>query len=245
MSDDVFNTDDQGDNNENPLADLVGEDKKFKTVEDLAKGKLEADTFIEQLKTEGEVMRTKLAELEGKGSKEDTVAELLKAVREHQKTEGGDDDNQVSDADLSKRIKEIMRGETEAETAAKNRSIANQTVLDKVNGDVEAAKVYLAERAKQLHMSVKELRELGEKSPEAFTKLIDGDTSTVSKGITELEGHADNSGSDPVKEIDGHKTKAWYDAYKKEVGPAKYWNDVKIQGQYAKDAMALKERFNQ
>jgi hypothetical protein len=44
-------------------------------------------------------------------------------------------------------------------------------------------------------------------------------------------------------EIDGHKSKAYYAKLKAEIGPAKYWNDIKIQGQYAKDAMALRERF--
>ena len=34
------------------LADLVGEGKKFATVEDLAKGKQESDRFIEQLQGE-------------------------------------------------------------------------------------------------------------------------------------------------------------------------------------------------
>jgi hypothetical protein len=246
---DVFETPTKGE--ETPVtqvSDLVGEDKKFKTVEDLAKGKLEADSYIEQLKEENRIAREKLGELEGSKSKDETVSELLRAVREHQKDQQGDvkGDNQVNDEDLSERIKAIMQGETEAQTKAQNRSEANQSVLDKVGGSVEAAQAYLAERAKQLGMTVERLRELGEISPSAFAKLVDADSSTVSKGITGLTHQSSsNHQVGPQTEIDGHKTKAYYDALKKEIGPAKYWNDHKIQGQYAKDAMFLRERFNQ
>lgn len=232
---------------ESPVAALVGEGKKFATIEDLARGKQEADTYITQLEEEGKTQREKLAELESGKSKEDTVAQLLKEVREQADNKQGNEgnDNQVTDEDLSKKIKAIMQGETDAQTRAKNRGIANQTVLDKVQGDVEAASAYLAERAKQLGMGLSGLRELGETSPEAFAKLIDVDQSTVSKGITTLPDQGGNtSGTGPAMEIDGHRTKAYYDNLKKEMGPSKYWGNTKVQGQYTKDAMALKERFN-
>jgi hypothetical protein len=88
---DVFESPTKGE--ETPVtqvSDLVGEDKKFKTVEDLAKGKLEADSYIEQLKEENRIAREKLGELEGSKSKDETVSELLRAVREHQKEQQGD-----------------------------------------------------------------------------------------------------------------------------------------------------------
>jgi hypothetical protein len=44
----------------NYLEDLVGEDKKFKSVEDLAKGKAESDAFIRKLQEENEGMRQEL-----------------------------------------------------------------------------------------------------------------------------------------------------------------------------------------
>lgn len=39
------------------IEDLVGEGKKFKSVEDLARAKLEADSFIEKIKAENEELR--------------------------------------------------------------------------------------------------------------------------------------------------------------------------------------------
>lgn len=243
---DVFTPETKEGENESLVEKLVGEDKKFKTTEDLAKGKLEADTFIEQLKEEVKIAREKLGELEEGKNKDDKIAELLEEVRKSQKQgqEGGD--TKLSEEDLSKKIKEIMQGESAAATARKNRDLVNQAVLAKVDGNVEAARTYVSERAKQLGMTPEGLAELGEKSPEAFIKLIDGDPSTVKQGVVTLPDQS-RHGQDgsTVYEIDGHKTKAYYDKLKKDMGPAKYWNDVKVQGAYAKDAMALAERFNQ
>lgn len=245
MTDDIFSKTGDAGTEQSQLANLVGEDKKFKTNEDLAKGKIESDAFIEQLKEEVKIARANTAELEQKGSQQDQITELLKTVREHQKQGDEGDDNQVTDEDLSKRIKDIMQGETEAATASQNRAAANKAVLDMLKGDVEAAKVYVAGKAKALGITPEGLATLSESSPSAFIKLMEVDPSTVSQGITPLP-NVDTGGGDlgPAKEVEGHKTKAYYDALKAEIGPGKYWNDPKIQGQYAKDAMFLKERFN-
>jgi hypothetical protein len=242
VSDDVFSSD-QSAAVPSLVAELVGEDKKFKTVEDLAKGKLEADSYIAQIEGENKAARDKLAELEGAHSKDESVAELLKAVREHQAGTTTPDDNQVSDENLSKKIREAIQGETEAQTRARNLSTANQSVLDKMKGDVEAARVYVAERAKQLGLTPAGLAELGERSPDAFTKLMDTNPSTGTPSVAALQGsHLPDSGG--VMEVEGHRTKAYYTKLKAELGPAKYWRDTKIQGAYHKDAMFLGDRFN-
>lgn len=61
------------------LAQLVGEGKKFKSLEDLANGKIQADQFIETLKLENKALRESL------GSSEESVDELL--ARVNKKTE--------------------------------------------------------------------------------------------------------------------------------------------------------------
>ena len=69
--------------------------------------------------------------------------------------------------------------------------------------------------------------------------------STGSQSITHLQGTGIGSvDGQPETAIDGHKTKAYYDNLKKEMGASVYWNDSKIQGQYYKDAVALGDRFN-
>jgi hypothetical protein len=250
MSDDVFSqTGNEGDGQTNAISELVGEGKKFSTLEDLAKGKQQADQFIEQLQNENKLAREKLAELESSTVKEQTIADLIQTVKatNEQATEEGD--KPISEDRLSKMVRDIMEGESEAQTRATNRARANKAVLEKVNGDVEAAKSYLAETAKQLGTSVDTLTSLSESSPTAFLKLIESGAPNTGSQSTQSIGAAANTGSlegtAKADVIDGAHTKHYYDRLKADLGPAKYWNDTKIQSQYLKDATKLGDRFNQ
>ena len=230
-----------------PLADLVGDDKKFKTLDDLAKGKLESDKFIEQLQGELKQTREQMAELEEAASKKATVSDLVDAVKKANKKVDEDGNQPISEEQLKTMVADIMDGRTEAQTRASNFRQANQSVLDKFNGDVEAARAYTAERAKQLGLTTDKLKSLGEESPSAFRQLMDVKPSTGSQSVTALPEANVERGANPQSAtvIDGHRTKAYYDNLKKELGPSKYWNDTKIQGAYFKDAQALGDRFNQ
>ena len=241
MPENIFDTQTSEHQDKSILDELVGEGKKFATVEDLAKGKLEADAHIVQIEGENKLTREQLKDLETKSEKQATIADLIKTVQESNK-QGKEDTNQLSDEDLSKKIRSIVQDDADVSTKESNLAKANKAVLDKLNGDVEAAKAYVAERAEKLGMSVAELQTLGETSPDAFHALMGTNPSTVSSSVTALPGVKPPQGTE--EEIDGHKTKAYYDKLKKEMGIAKYWKDTKVQGQYTKDAMALGGRFN-
>ena len=230
------------------MQELVGEGKKFATVEELARGKLEADKFIEQLQNENKLTREQMAELETKSVKEHTIADLIKTVQKANEKATEEGGQPISEDRLSKMVREIMDGEYEAQTKASNRARANKAVLDKVGGDVEAARSYVAERAKELNMSVESLEALSEDSPTAFLKLIGSETKTGSQSVSGIPNDKSTiaiDGKTKVDVIEGHHTKHYYDKLKEQLGPAKYWNDTKIQGQYLNDAMALGDRFNQ
>ncbi len=239
-----------GDENKPSALDaLVGEGKKFATIELLAVGKQESDAFVEQLQGENKTVRERVVELEGQSDKSATVAELLKAVKDSTQTKEGDSKTVTppTPEELAAQVKEIMKGETDAQTRATNRALANQSVLDKVNGDAEVAQTFLAERAKQLNLTVAGLTELGETSPTAFTALVLGD-STKQTGsqtnISSLDGK--NTQVLPTGDgvqIEGHNTKVYFDALKKDIGAQRFWNSSKIQGEMHKAKMALGERF--
>jgi hypothetical protein len=227
------------------LDQLVGEGKKFKTVEDLAAGKLKSDTFVEQLEGENKAAREKVAELEGASKEKATVADLIEAVRNTNKEDPAGE-QPLSEEAFAAKIKNIMQGETDEQTRKSNREQSNQSVLDKVEGNADAARVYLEGRAKELRMSVAQLTELGERSPEAFTELMNiGPTNkSPTPAISSLDGIntiVTPQGSDEV--VDGHRTKAYYDKLKGEIGITKFWNDPKIQGAMYKDQMALGDKF--
>ncbi len=241
MADDVFS---QTGIEVTALSELVGEGKKFATIEDLAKGKQEADSFIDRLEGEAKLVKEQMVELEKKAQKEHTVSELIAAVKATNEQDPAKGNQPISTEDLSGMVKSIMDGEHVEQTKSTNRAQANKAVLDKLNGDVEAARSYVAERAKALGTTVDKLQALGEDSPSAFQKLMELDPSTGGpQSVTALPGT--QSPSDTVTTIEGHNTKAYYDALKKEMGAGAYWRDVKLQGKYHEDAMFLEDRFNQ
>ena len=91
------------------------------------------------------------------------------------------------------------------------------------------------------------LAELSEDSPTAFAALIDPAGGTASSGNPSILPHVKTDalgGDTPVLEVDGFKTKAWFDAKKKEVGHVKYLNDQSIQRELARSVNGLGERFN-
>ena len=244
---DVFTNDQEG-GNESALDALVGEGKKFNDVEGLAKGKQESDTHITKLEGEQAELKTQLEKLQKEKGTEYTVAELMKAVREATAKTGSEGDKPMSNEELQEVIKSVMDGENVANTKATNRAQGNKLVLDKVDGNVEAAKALVAERAGKLGMSPAKLAELSEESPSAFARLMEIDASTASSGTASLDGvNTESLGADqPVLEIDGHKTKSYFDAKRKEMGNRAYLNDSVLQGELQRSSQALGvERFNQ
>ena len=248
MSDDVFGGDDNATPEGTTLSDLVGEGRKFASIDDLAKGKLEADKFIEQLKNELKNTREQMTQLEQEAAKKATVDDLLRAVKQANSKSEEQGASPISEEKLQEMVSSIMDGRHEKQTRLANYQQANQAVLDKFNGDVESAKAYMAEKSKQLGMPIEQLKSLGETSPSAFKQLMGVEPSkpTVPNGVAGIPGAVSNQGpaSHRPEVVDGVRTKAYYDRLKRELGPGKYWMDTKIQGQYTKDAMALKERFN-
>lgn len=249
MSDDVFaQTEGRKADDKDPLAELVGEGKKFATVHELARGKEEADKFIEQLKEELKMTREQMVQLEEKASKRDTVNDLVEAVKRANAHEEDSGRNQsITEDKLQEMVTSILDGRHEKQTRLANYQQANQAVLDKFNGDVEAARAYTAERAKQLGITTEKLKALGEESPSAFKQLMEVSHRTGSQSVAGIDGAKKDGPSHSYRQevVDGHHTKAYYDKLKAELGPAKYWNDTKIQGQYVVDAVALGDRFNQ
>jgi type II secretory pathway component PulM len=248
MSDDVFAP--TGDEGTSALEGLVGEGKKFTTVEDLAKGKLESDAFIEKLKGENAEALEALKAAEGAAQDGATVSDLLKQLKDAQEQAAKAGEPAPSKDDLEKLVRDIVRGDTVKQTAEQNRAEANKLVLEKVGGDAVAAKTYLADRAKALNLTVEKLAELSESSVDAFAELLGiKRTQTVQqRGVADLKGSGDGEGLAPtrVMEVDGYHTKAYFDKLKKDMGVAAYLGNHKIQNEYLKAAMALgDERFNQ
>lgn len=245
MPNDVFTP--TGDNDGSVLDALVGQGKKFADSEALAKGKQEADVFIEQLKEEKRIALEELEKVSKEKGTEYTIADLVKAVKDSSAGTGNEGEGTPAQTpeDLQELIKNVMTGEKAQATADANRSMGNELVLQKVGGNVEAAAALVAERAKSLGLTPSKLAELSEQSPDAFAKVMGLDTNNVAPqgtaGLPNTNTNFQSGGA--VMEIDGHKTKAWFDAQRKEMGTRKYLNNNQLQNQLMKASLALGPRF--
>ncbi len=251
MADDIF-TPTGEDNKTSALETLVGEGKKFADADALAKGKVEADTFIETLKTEKQAIADELTALKGKDEGKATVADLLEAVQKQNAVSAEDTgDKPLSDADFQEKVRTITNADRESDLRSRNRAQGQSLVLGRqgIDGNADAAKAYIAERAVALGTTSEKLGELSEESPAAFAKLMEIDPSKSPKGATSLPGQVNTQALDldanKVLEVEGHKTKSYYDALKKEKGHKAWINDSRMHTSMAKDMAALGDKFNQ
>lgn len=240
---DVFTT---SEGTESALDALVGEGKKFATVEDLAQGKLASDAHITTL--ESEAVTSKEA-LDAKTKEEQealTVKDIVAALKDTNTDTSSEEGTQMSDEDLVNKIKSVIDGDRVDSTREANRATGNKLVLDKANGDVEVAKALVAERASKLGMSTDTLAALSEQSPQAFAKLMEIDNTTTQPTIQGLDSvNLLSSNNEPPTEIDGFKTKAFFEAKRKEMGNLKYLHDKALQAEMQKSSQALGSRYYQ
>ena len=156
----------------NPLAALVGEGKKFKTPEDLAKGKLESDAFIKQLQAELAKLRE---DFNGRIKLEEFMDRLEKtSTTQAPSNQGTTPNEQVPAGNIPKSITKedieslLAAREREATEKANVRHVAE--VLKSTFGDNFQSVVNT--RAKELDLDTAYLADLAKTRPSAFLKIM-------------------------------------------------------------------------
>ena len=157
------------------VGQLVGEGKKFKDVESLAKGKLEADRHIE------EITKT-LNELREEVSKQDYAKDLLSKLQDKGADTGtansatgntsstsATGDTTPNASGLEALVEQLITKKEQSRTLEQNIAVANEAVVAQFGE--KAAEVVKA-KAVELGMSVDRLKEIAAESPTAFLQLI-------------------------------------------------------------------------
>lgn len=249
MTDQTDQKTNQDDNKQLPtgvLSELVGEGKKFKTVEDLAIGKAEADAFIKKTTSENQELRSLVTDLV---AKVDTLTKKTQFF-DHLGSQSNNDDsgtdlngtkdngNQSVQAPMSADdvIKLVERRETT------QRADANVAEVDRVlikNFGAEA-KAFVAQRAVELGISQEQLKALAQTSPTAFYSAV-GISPNPSKtaGLTGYKGFQNDGGP---KES-GKRDNAYYNKLK---GTMKTWEFItnkEIQMQLHRDMQEQGDAF--
>lgn len=232
------------DQNADYLAELVGEGKKFKTVHDLARGKAEADRYIELLKKQNEELKKEVNTRTSLDSFKTALEELRKPA---QPTQVESQPLSTPDSQAPKFDESSLEALVESVLQKKEAQRAQETNAQKVSRVLEEnfgsnAQAVLNQRARELGMSLSDLKEISLRSPQAFFRLV---------GAQEGAQRPANTGAVPFgsvnldapTQISPVRGRSYYERMKREQ-PALY-NDPKTTTAMIQDMARLgREKFN-
>ena len=170
--------------NETPsiLGSYVGDDKKYKTPEELAKGYNNADQFINQLKTENDQLR---GELDKRLNAEDMVDQIKREREELQASMKAQENTtpQLDEKALSDLISQTL-DQKNTQKVAQDNIQAVDSKMKELFGTDKASEI-LQTKSKELNLSVEYLAEVAAKSPDGFYSLLGiGRDKTITPSIT-------------------------------------------------------------
>ncbi len=238
---DPMNTNDSIDPNKNYLEELIGEDKKFKDAEALARGKLEADLFIERLKREQAELRSDFARLKEEHDAVPRLQELIDRISKqpdansHQPDANAEDKKPAIDL---KEIESLFESKYE-ERRSKERQDSNyQSVQSKLRERYgENYQNHLKTTMETLGLSQTFVENMAKENPRAFEKIF---MPAVTPEGFEAPPHSTKR-SDPFAPAVKARNWNYYEDLRKKDATL-YWSP-KMQNQMHADSERLGESF--
>lgn len=221
---------------------LVGDGKKFKDIEALAKGKLEADRHI------GEITKT-LDELRAELAKQDYAKNLLEQMSKGSETgaeqptpvttsSSNTENTTQSASDFEALVEKVITAKEKSKTASQNISVVGEE-MQRQYGDKTAD--VLKAKSLELNMSLDRLKEIAAESPTAFFQLIGvkkmGEKTSTSTGVTTQS----TIRSENFNSYSQDRTFEYYQKMRKENRSLYY--SPKIQNSMLQDRERLGDRF--
>lgn len=225
------------------LDQLVGPDKKFKSTEDLAKGKMESDAFVGTITRENRELRELMTRLDAENQQLRTRASIVDRLAGTSPDPQGNPQPQPQTPSVTPAkgltaedvAAAIVQHEQE-KIASQNRAILDST-LAKTFGTEAAA--FVKQRAAELGMPHEELVQIGMRSPDAFFRMLDIQKSSSSGNPMYVGNQAGPQGNQQPNV----RNYAWYQAKRREMGNVAYLGDKNLQLSMHKDAMAMGDDF--
>jgi len=196
-----------------PLALLVGEGRKYKTQEELAKAYMNADEHISKLSDENRELREQVAS----GKTIDSVLERIEANRREQGDTTPVQSKGVSAEDIAKIVEQTITGRETARTREANQVKADRMLKEKYGE--KAGEMFKAQAGSKDKLNA--LTELASVDPDAFMQLFKeepykGNPSDGSNTRGEgAQQHQTQNANQPG-------TKAYYDEMRRK-DPTKFW----------------------
>lgn len=239
---------------ESPLTSLVGEGKKFKTTDDLAKGKLESDAFIVKIQGENRELRDIVTKMSDKVDRLEKKQSLFGSRENSNEEESSNSDGTTSSSSQGKPINQTVAGlgEDDVLRLVERREIDNvkKTNVKTVNQALvkefgAEAKNVVAVKAAELGLPVEYLYNMAESSPQAFFATIGFQPSSNRNATLTSRAQGVNSASTSgTANKTTVRNASYYEGVKKQMGGTKFALDRNLQVQLHKDMMELGDLFD-
>lgn len=227
----------------NYIEELVGDGKKFKTVEDLAKGKIHSDQHINKLQEELASLREDLA-------KKQTAEEIFEKFKEMQQQGSATDTTHTSEAisevkeqqpstqlDIEDLVRKQLAIEAQTKSVETNKQIASQKLVETFGN--EGAAIKLKETANRLNLTIERLQEIAGESPQALLSMV-GANQQPQQAPTGIPSNTVNQTA-LMNNNSGEKNMAYFNKMRKE-DPQKF-NSPEIQMELFKLAKQHGDNF--
>lgn len=238
FNDDVLPT--EGEADVTLFDSIVGDGKKFKDAEALAKGKILSDSHIQRLEEENASLRSKLDEIERlkeiMTNERQPIAGQIPVNADAPSAPNSAIDPEALVDQIAKRLDDIAFQKKAAATVA-----ALQKDLEGLLG--ENWKQIVNDRSIASGIDTETLKRLAQTSPEAFKKALDISAPTkVTTPVDDVFNIGSRVNTTSISnEVSGIRDQKFYQKLKKD-NPDMYW-DPKVQIQMHNDAIKHGARF--
>lgn len=250
---DLFTTPPTGgehnDPSKNYFEELVGDGKKFKTPEDLARGKAEADAFIKRLQDEAQGLRQELSTRQTLEQLMDKMAaekgtQQTNPQSYNQDSEGGEGKGIVktlTEEDIARLVEERLTTAEKARIHTSNLETVKKALEASYGSDYVT---HLKAKASELGVSEDYLTNMAKETPKAFLKLVEasGEPRGTTPGLfTPPPTHSLPSSNKQGFSPTGQRKQSWYENLRKS-NPSEYWSPT-TQNRMHQEALSLGEAF--
>jgi len=240
--------DDQIDPAKNYLQELVGEGKKFRTPEELARGKAESDAYIKTLERGRDELRQDYLKMREENVARAKLEELigqLESKQQHQDSSADTtrpDEKNIQPQWDSKQIESLVSSKIQEHELTRkqeqNFNMVRSKLQERYGNNYQSI---LKQQIDGLGLTEDFVNNLARQHPSVLFKTLDLDTQVQPNNFQAPPKSSDNRTSSFTPQGPKERTWSYYQELKK-ANPKAYY-DPKTQVQMHHDAIALKEKF--
>lgn len=232
----------QLDQSKNYLEELVGEGKKFKTIEDLARGKAESDLYIQTVNRRSDELREDYLKLREEATAQAKLQELIDRLDNSQNrqppqtpVENLQREPSFDPTKLPSLIREELVKSKLEDKQSTNFSEVQKKLKEQFGNNYQTV---LQDKMNNLDLTLEDINSLARKSPTAFFNTL-GLNQTTQQNLMSPPRSSQSSGFSP--KTNEKRTWSYYENLRK--ADPKLYYDPKIANQMHDDAIALGNEF--